>query len=292
MIFDAKVPAALKKSQQWFASIITRPIDACSLMEPVSPSGIPMEVEAAEYITPSPTLQPHERIQIYNQQYWWRFLTTLHENFPFVTRLFGYREFNRIFAFPYIVKYPASHWSLNYLGDRLPQWIEEEYHEGDKPLVQHAAELDLGCVHSFYAKNYPSLQGDALSGDEDKLMAETLYLQPHVQLFELPFDLLKVRDQMLSQSPEYWMENDFPLPEREKPSYTCAIYRNRQQNVFWDYLHPAAYQILLLFKKGTNIENICEWIEQQPEEIVSEASTRLHLWFQEWTMREWLYTSI
>ena len=79
MIFDKKVPLELKKTQEWFASIITRPIDVENQMMPISPSGVPMEEEAKRFIVPRPKLRADERIQIYNQQYWWRLLNILQD---------------------------------------------------------------------------------------------------------------------------------------------------------------------------------------------------------------------
>ena len=138
MKYDEHVPSLLKREQQWFGSIISRPIDVDSKMNPMSPSGIPMEVEAAEHITPSPTLRSAQRIQIYNQQYWWRLLNTLHDIFPLTTRLFGYQDFNRTIGMPYLTKYPPCHWSLTLIGERLERWVEEDYHAGDKELVKNS----------------------------------------------------------------------------------------------------------------------------------------------------------
>src|SRR4051794_31429096 len=99
-IYDSKVPLQLKKELQWFASILARPIDQENQMNPISPSGLSMELEAAQHIAPSPTLRPSQRIQIYNQQYWWRLINVLHESNPMLVRLMGYLDFNRNIAIP------------------------------------------------------------------------------------------------------------------------------------------------------------------------------------------------
>lgn len=290
MIFDTKVPSTLKNTQIWFASIITRPIDIENRMELISPSGASMVQEAVKYINASPTMQPYERIELYNQQYWWRLLSNLQENYPLVTRLFGYLDFNQSIAFPYLVKYPSSHWSLNYLGEHLMRWIDEEYDASDKLLVKHAAEVDLAINTSFFANRYEPLRTVNLSPEETETLSEkTLCLEPHVKLLTMPYQLLKFREEMMLQDPDYWTENPFPILEHDKGIYAFAIYRNRKDHVVWDCITPTVFKILELFKKGTNIENVCEWIELQTEETVTEATTNLHLWFQEWTLKEWLY---
>jgi len=62
MPFDVRSPQQLKQCQQWFASIIVRPIDEDSRMDLVAPSGVAMEIEAKNYIKPSRTLTSAGRI--------------------------------------------------------------------------------------------------------------------------------------------------------------------------------------------------------------------------------------
>ena len=164
MGYDEKVPLLLKREQQWFGSIIGRAIDEDSKMNPISPSGVLMEEEAAEHIAPSPTMRPAQRIQIYNQQYWWRLLNTLQESFPLVTRLFGYVDFNRIIGIPYLTKYPPRHWSLAMLGDRLSRWCLEEYQSEDRELVSQAAELDWAFSCCFTMESVLPSSSRAVSG--------------------------------------------------------------------------------------------------------------------------------
>src|ERR1700722_17761763 len=101
MTFDTSVPSKLKNIQTWFAGVITQPIDSSSRINPKAPSGKFIKEEAPSYIRPSLKQESWERIQIYNQQYWWRLFTILHNDFPLLVRLFGYRDFNFKIAVPY-----------------------------------------------------------------------------------------------------------------------------------------------------------------------------------------------
>lgn len=281
MSYDPRAPAQLKKHQQWFASIITRPVDEESRMNPISPSGIPMEEEAYAYIAPSPTLRPAQRIQIYNQQYWWRLINILHETFPVATRLFGYSDFNQTIAIPYLQKYPPNHWSLSFLGNTLPKWVEESYHREDKKIVWDAVKLDWSFCESFIAAELPTIE----KADE-KLLSERLFLQPSLVLFELDYDLFQFRSEFLKQEPDYWIENDFPEMAKGKKFY-FVLYRNRHNQVTYSELSKAEWWLLKQFEEGTSIENLCQKLEGQGKDIYDEASSRLHLWFQEWTARRW-----
>lgn len=289
MTFDQKAPANLKKTQQWFGSIIGRPIDEESRMNPVSPSGFPMEEEAVDFIAPSPTLRPAQRIEIYNQQYWWRLLNALHETFPLVTRLFGYHDFNRSIAVPYLVKYPPQHWSLAILGKRLPQWIEEDYDASDKPLVLDSAIIDYYYTHSFMAKQRQpiSMANLPVEGDPESLLNHTLYLQDHIRLFEMNYDLFDFRFEFLKKDPEYWIDNDFP-PLKKGKCYHFILYRTQRNDIAWKEISIEEYQLLKQFEAGTTIDAACEWLEHQNKSIFDEAMKNLHRWFQEWIVLRWL----
>ena len=93
-------PSQLKSTQEWFASIITHPLGKNDTIQSLSPHGCLIAEEAARYVIPSPTLHPHLRMQIYNQQYWWRLLNTLHANFPMLTRLLDVTLLMKKLAFP------------------------------------------------------------------------------------------------------------------------------------------------------------------------------------------------
>jgi len=322
MTFDKKVPLTLRKTQEWFASIITRPVSAENQMMPISPSGIPMEDEAKLFIVPSPKLRSDERIQIYNQQYWWRLLTILQDDFPLVTRLFGYHEFNQTIAFPYLVKYPPSHWSLEYLGKSLTKWIDECYSADDKELILNASIVDHAYRQSFFAAKNQPIRFDL--EDREVFSKKILSLQPHVHLFSLDYDLFSFRDALLKEDPDHWLEHDFP--KLEKGKFHFILYRNHQNFTLYDAISPVAYQILNLFQKGAvfinssqdfaergkamsdeedrsgdaaagkipdefmkvaqkgaSIDQICEWLENEDEAISEEAATHMQEWFQCWS---------
>lgn len=293
-LVEPPIPKDLQLTQDWFASIITRPISPDSEMEMTSPSGRPMEVEAAKYIAPSPTMQPHRRIELYNQQYWWRLLTVMHETFPLVTRLFGYYEFNQEIAIPYLQKYPPKDWSLVHLGKDLPIWIQEEYTAKDKKLVHDAANLDWAFNEAFIIGELPPLNLANLpnSDNPDSLLTTPLYLQPHINLFTWNCDLFVFRNAFLDKDPDFWLDNDFPKLPKGKPLF-FVLYRDGQLNIQWKEISSAEYHLLALYKKGATIESACHYLENQKDrKIYEEATKNLQLWFQEWSMKGWLSLEI
>lgn len=274
-MYDPKVPEALKSTQEWFGKIISFPLKEHSTISEISPSGKNIVEEAAIKIRPSPTLKPYERLQIYNQQYWWRLLNAMQDSYPFAVRLFGYTDFNESIATPYLIAHPPYHWSLDALGKKLPQWISSSYHSNDKQLIYDAAVLDLAYLSLFFKPLLPVLAEDQFDG--------TIYLQPHVIFLEFPYDLMLFREEMMQQEPDYWINN--PFPELKHASQSLILYRSLKGHTTYKILSSTEATLLKLFQKGTAIDTMCSWIEEQPLDFRKEVEESLQQWFQDWTIR-------
>lgn len=278
---EPESPSKLFKVQKWFASIITRPIDIDSQMASVSPSGRPMSEEAAEFIAPGIKLPSDKRIQIYNQQYWWRLFSNLHKIFPTVTRLFGYNGFNHLIAIPYLTKYPPRHWSLALLGNKLMQWIDEDYHEDDKLLLFLTAELDLAYHQIFFSPAPVSLP---FSPD---LLTKKGSLQPHLYLFEFPFDLFSFRTAFLKESVPYWLDNEFP-PLPQERTYFFVLYRSQSHRIVYQELQEGHWTLLKFIADGMTIEEACDALEKQGGKAYEEAAASLPDWIKQWVLEGWI----
>jgi hypothetical protein len=283
-LFDPKIPSELLSIQQWFANIITLPIDADGTLQPIAPSGRPLSEEAIEMIAPSLSLSSVKRIQIYHQQYWWRLLSILHQNFPLLIRLFGYTDFNISIGIPFLTKQPSRHWSISKLGDRLPSWIEENYSAQDKPLILFSAQIDLAYQDLFFAP--PPISQDS----SIDLLSKEMRLQKHVKLFELPFDLFSFRKEFLRESVEYWAESDFPpLPKGKK--YFFLLYRNQKNCVLYKEIQEGHWIFLNLIENGCTIEKACAHLEHIKGHIYEEACSFLGAWIQECMREHWLVST-
>lgn len=283
-----QAPCHLKSTQEWFASIITHPLGKKDTIRSRTPHGNLIAEEAAQYVVPSPRLRPHQRMQIYNQQYWWRLLNTLHANFPLVTRLFGSHAFNEKIGIPYLLKYPPDHWSLHLLGKRLPAWITECYKDRDRSLVLNAAHLDWAFMASLITPQHPFLDlAQILKDNPEGLLSQIFYLQPHIALFTWEYDLLTFRGNFLKQGPDYWVEHRFPSLSKGR-NYFFILYRNIQNNLAWREISKGEFILLQRFKLGSSMAEACDYIESQEASLYDFVAENLQKWLQEWTQAGWL----
>ncbi len=284
---DPHLPPLLFKTQTWLGSLVAQPFQDNEILPANTPSGGSTEEECNQWVSPSPTLKPLERVTLYHQQYWWRLLKCLHSNFPLLTRLFGYRDFNREIAIPYLSACPSTHWALCRLGDTLPQWMRAHYLHEDQELVTLAAAIDWAACLSFYIESTPTIPLSAFS--QEAILTTPLSLQPHVQLFETKIDLFSFREAFLTQPVDYW--NTHPFPEAGYGKFYFVLYRSPLQLVAWKNLSHGEHKMLSLLNQGLTINQACEKIEEEGGESYGEALEAMPFWFQEWTQLGWLTVS-
>lgn len=258
--------------QRWFGGVISAPLTERGKIQPITASRAPIEQEASLFIEPNKDLTSAQRIEIYNQQYWYRLLAVLQETFSQLSRLFGYDDFNTEIAIPYLTASPPSSWTLHALGDTLYSWLDKTYSEADKDRVLSACEIDWAFHTSFLSPAHTPI-----TGTPEETFTRQLQLAPHVHLIDHPFDMIGLRDIFLTQSIEYWCDNDFP--KLDHTHTTCVIYRKPNNDVTWDRVEPPVVKLLKEFEHGTTIEAL---LEHEPNESIGS-------WLQEWIIKGWLH---
>lgn len=243
-----------------------------------------MSEEAEDFILPAIKLTSAQRIQIYSQQYWWRLLSILHKNFPALTRLFGYADFNQTIGMPFLATYPSRHWSLAQLGHQLSDWIDQYYQAKDKALVMATAEVDWAYQSIFFAPP-PSFLPPSMD-----LLSKKLALQSHLKLFCFPFDIFSLRAALLKEEVEFWLESDFPVMSKER-TYFFILFRTWQNQILYKEVEEAQWVFLDLISKGSSINEICDNMEKREKKVREDAETSLDRWIQEWINERWLMLS-
>ncbi len=270
-----EVPGSLLDLQKWFGRLEVLPLrDLGEYRLPIYDSALISSIE--EIVSPGPSLSAAERIGIYNQQYWFRLFVIMQEKYPSLTRLFGAEEFNFSIAEPFLLKYPPSHWSIKLLGNKLPQWIEENYTDEDRHLVLSAARIDEAYER---LENAPILPAPT----ESDYSKKKLYLQPAAVVLELEGDYFAFREELLKQEPDYWVENDFPSI-RGSSERDFVLYKT-QGEIGREPILASQKVLLKAFEKGALLEEACALLEDQEE-------TDIGGWFKTWAEKGWFTTAV
>ena len=160
---------------------------AGAVMRPLGP-GDAMRREnrtvANELIKPNDRLSSSDRLQIYNQQYWWRLLGAFSEDFRGLRAVLGERKFNRL-AVAYLQDCGSTSWNLRDLGSHLEDYLRE--HPGlIAPLERLSldmASVEWARVVAFDGEQKPVIDVQEFSKRSPEEM--TLGVQPYVTLLEL-----------------------------------------------------------------------------------------------------------
>ena len=284
-IYDPAVPPKLRLLQQWFGSIITQPLREDNTIQPRAPQRNLIRPETARFVRPSQHLAPYQRMQIYNQQYWWRLLKNLRENFATAFVLLGKQRFERLLAYPYFSNHPPEHWALIRLGPHLSHWCQEKYRGPHQQFIQDSTLVEYFLNIGFVAGHLDPIR--ASEADLNELSSQPLYLQPHFKLLSFPYDLMRFRAVLLEAEEDHWLTH--PLPEVDHSrSFYYITFRNNEGLMIWRYISEAMAFLLGLFEKGCSIDQACEKLESQPEAIQQEVAANLQSWMEEWVGNEWL----
>ncbi len=167
----------LKALQRAFFQIITRPLGRESSMKSDS--------RAAAMVLPSPTLSPHERLELYARQYWWRVLDSLKEDFPGVLEFLGEKRFSALLV-RYLSKHPSTSFTLRNLGRKMPQFLlrDKTLPLGVRRKAAAIASVEWAEIEVFDGPSFEELSTQAVQQRRDKLR---LTIQPYVQLLSLPY---------------------------------------------------------------------------------------------------------
>ena len=125
--------------------------------------------ELERIVRRSKNLSASERIGIYAHAYYARLLECLGESFPVLRRVLGAELFEPV-AFEYLQKYPSNSYTLDRLGDRFAQFLEEARapDAGDPPAWPEML-ADLARFEHAIARVFdgPGLEGERPWGGED-----------------------------------------------------------------------------------------------------------------------------
>jgi hypothetical protein len=276
--------AQLLELQRYFAKMIRRPL--------IDYSKMLRDKDIGNMIKSNDRSNPHQRLQFYAQQYWWRIIDALDEDFPTVQKLLSPNVYKKL-RLSYLEKCPSMSFTLRNLGSRFPQFIQKNPRltKSNSPLITAAARFDWEIVETFDAGEAKPLSVDMLS--DPKFPSKKLYLQPHVRLLELSYPV-QTTFKLGAESNRESASNTLTagvkksalrkVPKISRKKTFLAIHRFQNRPHIKE-LTANNYLILCAIKQGCSLKGLIK-ITSNLKKI---SDSELHRGFSEWMALGWLH---
>jgi hypothetical protein len=285
----------LEAIQREMAAAVMRPLTADEGMRGQAPDGRPMADVAASFIAPNSRLNPFERLEIYNRQYWFRVLGALAEDFPALRAIVGSIRFEAL-SIAYLTDHPSRSFSLRNLGSSLVEWLDAhpEFTGRRHALALDLARIEWAFVESFDLADRTPLtleQVAALDADSE------LSLQPHLRLMALnyPVDnlVLSLHKREKRQTSEAGMEQDdadeAPVKLgnlRSRP--ICLAAHRVDLSVYYRRLQREEFSTLAAIREGKPLGEALDAGFSKSHLPEQNRARQVRNWFNNWAQLGWI----
>lgn len=262
----------LDRVQRWLQAIVVHPgTPEAALADPQAEREVPRQ-QLGEVILPSATLSAVERLGIYHGMYPLRMHEALAADYPALQRFLGESTFAELLR-AYVREHPSRSYSLNPLGDRLPEFIESAAIALPRRAFCHdLARLELAVSQVFDADQTPPLGPDRIAAvpGEDWERARLVPIAAF-RLLDFRYNVNAYLQSVRDESPSP------PLPRRRDSS--VAVYR-RDYRVYRLALTPPARQLLAALCAGAPLGAAVLLACQRAERPAGHKD--LYRWFRDW----------
>jgi hypothetical protein len=279
---------SLAEFQQAIAGTLFRPLTRDEGMQSTGAA------VAERLVKPNDRLTAFERLQIYNQQYWWRLLGSFGEDFRGLRAVLGERKFERL-AVAYLEACGSHSWNLRNIGSQLVSFLEANpaLTHPRSALALDVARVEWARVLAFDDPDKPVLTAKQIAKTPaDRLR---LGLQPYISLLELhhPVDDLMRK----LKHNEIAAVSNAVAATHTRACKTVAVRRSRQPihlavhrfqySVYYKRLDPEAYHLLLALRNGATLEEACGTAFADSKGLPQQSAARIQEWFARWMELGW-----
>ena len=285
----------LEQLQRAVFEVTRQPLTPSERLRSRLPDGRSIREIANALIKPNDRMTSFERLQVYSQQYWFRIMGSLSEDFPGLRSLLGERKFEKL-AVAYLNECPSESFTLRNLGSRLEAWLRQ--HPGHIAGVERVAidmvRLEWAHIEAFDGLELPRF----IPSDSGKLGGDMVFrLQPHLHLLELayPVDEMLFRIRGLDSKSDTTSNavRKFPRSSKMRRSSLprpgkvyLAVYR-LQATVYYKRLTRESFTLLQALGEGKPLANAIEISLVRSRRSVDRLSLQMEEWFMNWSSLGW-----
>jgi len=290
-------PATLADVQRLMAEAVMRPLRSDEGMQTAWKDGSPAADVAARIIKPNDRLSSFERLQIYNQQYWWRLLGSFAEDFRALRAVVGNRKFDKL-AVAYLESCGSTTWTMRDLGRQLESFLRAhpELTAPHGQLALDVVRVEWARVIAFDEPGKSVLQPEKIAAvSPDRLR---IGLQPYLTLLELAHPV----DELLRKFKESQIETGafsnavsatvtrrrsrIAARPARRPVH-LAVHRH-ELAVYYKRLEPEAYRLLCALRDGATLADACERTFAGSQDLPAASAGKIQQWFANWMHLGWL----
>ncbi len=285
----------LESIQREMAAAVMQPLTRDENMRDHAADGRAMADVAASFIAPNSRLNPFERLEIYNRQYWYRVLGALAEDFIALRAVLGSTRFGAL-SVAYLTENPSRSFTLRNLGRNLPAWLAAHREFTGR---RHALAVDVAKIEWAFVEAFDSAELTPLTLEQIAALdaSSRLSLQPHIQLMELNYPVedlvLELHQRDKRQTSEAGVgskEEDQPpakLPRlRRRPTWLAA--HRVDFSVYYLRLEREAFRLLAALNEGKTLAEAIEAGFAESRVPVEPRAVRLQKWFRDWAELKWV----
>jgi len=256
--------------QAWMQAVVTHPSDVYEAADAAN-------VAVDDVILPSQTLQPIQRVGIYHGMYMLRMIEALTVDYAALAEFLGEHAFEHLVR-DYVQQFPSRSYTLNRLGDSLPEFIAASSVKR-RIFLRDLAKLELAMTHVFDEAEAAPLPADAIASIAPERIADARIVPiPALRLLAFDYDA--------NEAFQAFRE-DLPMKPRRQKTW-LAVHR-RDYSVYRMPLSRDAFVFLGSLVAGHTIGAAIDGFHRRLRRFP--AQNELFTWFRDWSAAG-LFTAI
>jgi hypothetical protein len=268
----------LTRLQRWMQEVVVHPgtVEE-AIASPSAEHEIPSE-RLANVVLPSHSMTSAERVGVYHGMYLMRMEEALETDYPVIRYHLGDHQFAHLVR-EYVERYPSTSYTLNRLGDHMPQFFLDEPKWRDASFLHDLARLELAMTEVFDEEESPVLSATELEAVPPETWEEAR-LRPISA-----FRLLAFKHTVIPNLVAY--HEDRPSPSPRRRAAWVALYR-RDYSVLRLELSRAEHDLLKEIIGGAALG---EALTTAAASKSPRQQAKVFRWFRTW-ISEGLFTAI
>ena len=199
--------------------------------------------------------------------YFFRILDSLKEDYPRLLKAIGKTRFHNLMT-SYLFDTPPAHWSLRYVGERLPAFLQKNPLRG-YPYAAELARFEWALLTAFDQRDVPLLTRQALLRVKpERWGALRLKTVPSFQRLRFCWPVDRIRERNLKRCP-----------------VTLLIWR-RGRKVYYQRSDPLESRLLQKISQQIRLNKLCEIVARS--EGVKRAAGLMNRLLTRWIRQELL----